>query len=51
MHVATMDETIAWIDDRIANSQFTQHVVVNVAKLVKMRHDVQLKNSTCAVSF
>jgi len=40
-----MDETVALIDNKIKNSQFTQHVVVNVAKLVNMRHDAQLRSS------
>lgn len=45
MDVATMGETVDWIDQRITAKQFTQHVVVNVAKLVHMRKDPQLDDS------
>ncbi|WP_322059852.1 WecB/TagA/CpsF family glycosyltransferase [Paraburkholderia sp. J63] len=37
-----MDETVAWIADRIERRVFTQHVVVNVAKLVHMQTDKEL---------
>ncbi|MCG5072833.1 WecB/TagA/CpsF family glycosyltransferase [Paraburkholderia tagetis] len=45
MDVATMDETVDWIADRASKRQFTQHVVVNVAKLVNMRSDAKLAES------
>lgn len=45
MDVASMDETVAQIDQAIAANCFTQHVVVNVAKLVNMQTDVQLDAS------
>lgn len=40
-----MDETVNWIADRTNCRQFTQHVVVNVAKLVNMRSDASLADS------
>jgi N-acetylglucosaminyldiphosphoundecaprenol N-acetyl-beta-D-mannosaminyltransferase len=43
--VATMDETVASIDRRLEARLFTQHVVVNVAKLVNMQTDKQLAES------
>lgn len=45
MDVASMAETVATIQDAVANGIFTQHVVVNVAKLVNMLDDEQLKKS------
>ena len=45
MDVATMDETVGCISDRVSKRQFTQHVVVNVAKLVNMRNDARLAES------
>ncbi|WP_202883190.1 WecB/TagA/CpsF family glycosyltransferase [Vibrio cholerae] len=45
MDVASMSETIALIRDRILRQEFTQHVVVNVAKLVNMRKDPELAQS------
>jgi len=45
MHVATMAETVAWLDTRISRRQFTQHVVVNVAKVVNMQRDRLLRDS------
>ena len=45
MHSATMTDTIHTIFDRIDRSIFTQHVVVNVAKLVNMRKDPALRES------
>lgn len=45
MHTPTMAETIQWIDNRLANHLFTQHVVVNVAKVVNMRQDATLRSS------
>ncbi|WP_304362941.1 WecB/TagA/CpsF family glycosyltransferase [Pseudomonas sp. AU12215] len=40
-----MEETVATIRDAVASGRFTQHVVVNVAKLVNMRLDTQLNDS------
>lgn len=45
MHVATMQETVEEINQRLQLGLFTQHVVVNVAKLVNMQTDVQLKSA------
>jgi len=45
MDAATMDETVATISTRIIAKQFTQHVAVNVAKLVHMQSDTELANS------
>lgn len=45
MDVASMDETVDWLADRVNKRQFTQHVVVNVAKLVNMRSDIRLAES------
>jgi len=45
MDVASMDETVEAIRGEVAAGRFTQHVVVNVAKLVNMRTDAQLKES------
>jgi len=43
--VVTMDETVEWISNRVAMRHFTQHVVVNVAKLVNMQSDPELASS------
>ncbi|OIN07911.1 WecB/TagA/CpsF family glycosyltransferase [Oceanisphaera psychrotolerans] len=45
MDVASMAQTVAAIRDGIRERRFTQHVVVNVAKLVNMRKDAQLRES------
>jgi N-acetylglucosaminyldiphosphoundecaprenol N-acetyl-beta-D-mannosaminyltransferase len=45
MDVATMGETVEWISNRISSGHFTQHVVVNVAKIVNMQSDVELATS------
>ncbi|WNC92372.1 WecB/TagA/CpsF family glycosyltransferase [Paraburkholderia sp. FT54] len=45
MDAATMDETVAAISTRILAKQFTQHVAVNVAKLVHMQADTELAKS------
>ena len=45
MDIATMDETVSAIQSSISNNKFIQHVVVNVAKLVQMRSDLQLRES------
>ncbi|MBR9884886.1 MAG: WecB/TagA/CpsF family glycosyltransferase [Oceanospirillales bacterium] len=45
MDVASMGETVERIDDAVAVGRFTQHVVVNVAKIVNMQRDAQLNAS------
>lgn len=45
LDVASMDETVSFISERVSRREFTQHVVVNVAKLVNMRTDPQLAAS------
>jgi N-acetylglucosaminyldiphosphoundecaprenol N-acetyl-beta-D-mannosaminyltransferase len=45
MHAVTMKKTIETIINRIDQSIFTQHVVVNVAKLVNMQTDAALRES------
>ena len=45
MDVATVSETVDVIDHAICKNKFTQHVVVNVAKLVNMQNDIVLSNS------
>jgi len=45
MDVASMSQTVDAIRSAVANDHFTQHVVVNVAKLVNMRADAQLRES------
>jgi N-acetylglucosaminyldiphosphoundecaprenol N-acetyl-beta-D-mannosaminyltransferase len=39
---ASLDETVAYVDQAIRNRQFIQHVSMNVAKLVAMRTDATL---------
>jgi N-acetylglucosaminyldiphosphoundecaprenol N-acetyl-beta-D-mannosaminyltransferase len=46
--VLTMGETVEWITRRIDMRQFTQHVVVNVAKLVNAQTDALLAASVRA---
>lgn len=41
----TMDETVQEIKQRIENNVFTQHVVVNVAKVVNSRKDLILRDA------
>lgn len=48
MDVATMDETVDVIRQAVSAGLFTQHVVVNVAKMVNMRTDAQLDASVRA---
>ncbi len=48
MDVATMEETVSFIEDKVAANKFTQHVVVNVAKIVTMQQDTELANSVKA---
>ena len=45
MHAWTMQETVKKIRERLQRNEFTQHVVVNVAKLVNMRKDSDLDAS------
>ncbi|WP_439114128.1 WecB/TagA/CpsF family glycosyltransferase [Hydrogenophaga sp.] len=45
MDVATMSETVEAIRSAVLSGRFTQHVVVNVAKLMHMRDDAQLRDS------
>ncbi|PSL15788.1 N-acetylmannosaminyltransferase [Marinobacterium halophilum] len=45
MDVASMGETVDLIDTAVADGRFTQHVVVNVAKIVNMQSDPQLDAS------
>jgi N-acetylglucosaminyldiphosphoundecaprenol N-acetyl-beta-D-mannosaminyltransferase len=45
MHAWTMSKTVAEIRTRISYGLFTQHVVVNVAKIVNMGRDSKLLNS------
>jgi N-acetylglucosaminyldiphosphoundecaprenol N-acetyl-beta-D-mannosaminyltransferase len=48
MDSASMDETVAYIADRIEKKEFLQHVVVNVAKLINMQKDIELAESVKA---
>lgn len=48
MDVASMAETVEVIRQAVVSAEFTQHVVVNVAKLVNMRSDAQLRESVHA---
>jgi len=48
MDVASMDEAVSFIEDKVAADTFTQHVVVNVAKLVNMQKDPELAESVKA---
>lgn len=48
MDIASMDETVDLIRSRVEQRLFTQHVVVNVAKLVHMQTDDQLAASVRA---
>lgn len=48
MHNGTMLQTVACIEQQIEKQQFTQHVVVNVAKLVHMQTDNLLADSVKA---
>ncbi|WOX06729.1 WecB/TagA/CpsF family glycosyltransferase [Microbulbifer pacificus] len=45
MDVASMPDTVASIAERIRSGVFTQHVVVNVAKLIHMQRDAELSAS------
>lgn len=48
MDPLTIEETIQEIDDRMNRGEFTQHVVVNVAKIVKMQTDKELSDAVNA---
>lgn len=48
MHSGSMAQTVACIEQLIERRQFTQHVVVNVAKLVHMQTDAVLAESVKA---
>ena len=48
MDIATMQETVSFIESRIEKKQFLQHVVVNVAKIVNMQNDPVLAESVRA---
>lgn len=43
MHPWTMARTVEEIETRVSTGAFTQHVVVNVAKIVQMRDDDELR--------
>lgn len=45
MHAWTMEQTVAEIDARLREEALTQHVVVNVAKIVGMRSDQGLRDA------
>ncbi|OMH25773.1 WecB/TagA/CpsF family glycosyltransferase [Motiliproteus sp. MSK22-1] len=48
MDVASMKDTVAIIQNKVEADSFTQHVVVNVAKIVNMRQDKELNESVRA---
>ncbi|MGE6461286.1 WecB/TagA/CpsF family glycosyltransferase [Pseudoalteromonas tetraodonis] len=48
MDITTMQETVSFIESRIEQKQFLQHVVVNVAKIVNMQNDPVLAESVRA---
>jgi len=48
MDVATMSETVSFIENRIQKGHFLQHVVVNVAKIVNMQKVKVLADSVNA---
>jgi N-acetylglucosaminyldiphosphoundecaprenol N-acetyl-beta-D-mannosaminyltransferase len=45
MDSGSMSDTVSSISERISSRRFTQHVVVNVAKIVNMRKDPELEKS------
>ncbi len=45
MDALTMDETVQEVQQRITDKVFTQHVVVNVAKVVNARKDQSLRDA------
>ncbi len=48
MDIATMDETVSFIENKLDKGEFLQHVVVNVAKIVNMQKDPVLAESVKA---
>jgi N-acetylglucosaminyldiphosphoundecaprenol N-acetyl-beta-D-mannosaminyltransferase len=48
IHPWTMSETLDEISRRLDEGKFTQHVVVNVAKLVRSQNDSALRDSVVA---
>ncbi|AOR71533.1 UDP-N-acetyl-D-mannosamine transferase [Burkholderia stabilis] len=44
----SMDDTVEWVGARVEKRQFTQHVVVNVAKIVNLQRDAELAASVRA---
>ncbi|MFT6918367.1 MAG: N-acetylglucosaminyldiphosphoundecaprenol N-acetyl-beta-D-mannosaminyltransferase [Cognaticolwellia sp.] len=48
MDIASMSGTVSFIESRIYNGEFLQHVVVNVAKIVNMQKDPVLAASVNA---
>ena len=48
MDIATMGETVSFIEQRVEEGKFLQHVVVNVAKIVNMQKDPLLAESVNA---
>jgi len=48
MDIATMDETVSFIENKLVQGEFLQHVVVNVAKIVNMQKDPVLADSVKA---
>ncbi|MDP2564051.1 WecB/TagA/CpsF family glycosyltransferase [Pseudoalteromonas marina] len=48
MDIATMQETVSFIESRIEQKHFLQHVVVNVAKIINMQKDPVLAESVNA---
>lgn len=45
MHTLSMDQTVRTIVERVEKGEFTQHCVVNVAKIVNMQSDSTLRES------
>jgi len=45
MDSASMSDTVSLITERVKARHFTQHVAVNVAKLINMRNDDKLRHS------
>ncbi|WP_175876749.1 WecB/TagA/CpsF family glycosyltransferase [Burkholderia sp. BCC0097] len=48
IHLMSMNETVDWIGARVEKREFTQHVVVNVAKVVHLQRDAELAASVRA---
>ena len=45
INAITISETLELIDKRLSLRQFTQHAVINVAKVVNMQSDIKLRDS------